>query len=149
MKARERLVQRYVAELRQLEFEPEKEFETLLEYEDGEGGALGSGAIDVIRQDNPPLVTLIDFKSGDPDTDKHQSLTEEEMQLQVTLYALAAKKELEYKPEQGLVRYLDAKDRSKAELIVPLDQASLVAAKKVVTRTAEEIRDRKFQRGPT
>jgi len=56
-----------------LTFEPEKEFETLIEYEDGNGGALISGAIDIVRQDNPPRVTLIDFKSGDPESDKHQS----------------------------------------------------------------------------
>jgi len=42
-----------------------------VDYEDGEGGALVSGAIDVIRQDDPPRVTLIDFKSGDPDSDKN------------------------------------------------------------------------------
>jgi DNA helicase-2/ATP-dependent DNA helicase PcrA len=142
-------IKRYVSELKSLKFDAEKEFETLIEYEDGEGGALVSGAIDVIRQDNPPRVTLIDFKSGDPDSDKHQSLDQEEMQLQVTLYALAAKKELEYKPEQGLVRYLDADDPAKAELTVPLDERSLAVAKKTVARTAEEIRDRKFQRGPT
>lgn len=141
-------VKRYLAELMQLQFEPEKEFETLIEYENGEGGALVSGAIDVVRQDNPPRVTLIDFKSGDPDSDKHQKLDEEEMQLQVTLYALAAKKELEYMPERGLVRYLDASDASKAELNVPLDDESLAKAKKTVAATAQRIRDRKFQEGP-
>lgn len=93
-------VQRYAAELGKLTFEPEKEFETLIEYEDGSGGVLVSGAIDIVRQDDPPRVTLIDFKSGDPDSDRHQKLDEEEMKLQVSLYAVAAKKELEYQPEQ-------------------------------------------------
>ena len=114
-------VQRYAAEMATVTFEPEKEFETLIEYEDGDGGALISGAIDIVRQDDPPRVTLIDFKSGDPDSDKHQKLNEEEMQLQVALYAVAAKKELQYQPDQGLVRYLDADDKSKSELKVPLD----------------------------
>ncbi|MBX2979407.1 MAG: ATP-dependent helicase [Flavobacteriales bacterium] len=142
-------VQKYASELGNLTFEPEKEFETLIEYEDGQGGALVSGAIDIVRQDNPPRVTLIDFKSGDPDSDNHQKLDEEEMRLQVGLYAVAAKKELEYQPEQGLVRYLDADDPAKAELAVPLDSTSLDKAKQTVAQTAAKIRDRRFDQGPT
>ena len=141
-------IQQYAGELSSVTFEPEKEFETLIEYANGEGGALISGVIDLVRQDNPPRVTLIDFKSGDPDSDKHQKLDEKEMQLQVTLYALAAKKDLEYQPEQGLVRYLDAEDKSKSQLVVPLDDASLASAKKTVSQTAERIRDRRFMDGP-
>ena len=141
-------IKKYALELKELTFEPEKEFETLVDYEDGDGGALVSGAIDVIRQDDPPRVTLIDFKSGDADSDKHQSLDEQEMRLQVTLYALAAKKDLEYQPEQGLVRYLDAEDESKSELVVPLDEAALAAVKKTVSKTAGHIRDRQFADGP-
>lgn len=142
-------IRKYVGELATLTFEPEREFETLVEYEDQPGGALIGGAIDVVRQDDPPRVTLIDFKSGDPDSDKHQKLDDEEMKLQVALYALAAKKELEYQPEQGLVRYLDAKDDTKAELKVPLDPASLRDAKRKVATTAAQIRDRRFKVGPT
>ncbi|MGD0350139.1 MAG: ATP-dependent DNA helicase [Verrucomicrobiota bacterium] len=141
-------IERYAGELAGLTFEPEKEFETLIEYEDIEGGALISGAIDIVRQDNPPRVTLIDFKSGDPESDKHQKLDEEEMRLQVALYAVAVKKELEYQPEQGLVRYLDAEDKTKSELKVPLDDASLKEAKKIVAQTAAKIRDRNFKNGP-
>lgn len=141
-------IQRYAAEMASVTFEPEKEFETLIEYEDGDGGALISGAIDVVRQDNPPRVSLIDFKSGDPDSDKHQKLNEEEMQLQVALYAVAAKKELQYQPDQGLVRYLDAEDKSKSELKVPLDATSLAKVKKSVANTASQIRQRRFNGGP-
>jgi DNA helicase-2/ATP-dependent DNA helicase PcrA len=141
-------IERYAGELSTLAFEPEKEFETLIEYESGDGGALISGAIDLVRQDDPPRVTLIDFKSGDPDSDKHQKLDEKEMRLQVTLYALAAKKELEYQPEQGLVRSLDAGDGEKAELAVPLNEVALATAKKTVSQIAERIRDRRFADGP-
>jgi ATP-dependent DNA helicase UvrD/PcrA len=141
-------VERYAPELATLTFEPEKEFETLVEYEDGSGGALISGAIDVIRQDDPPRVTLIDFKSGDPESDKHQRLDEQEMQLQVALYAIAAKKELQYQPDQGLVRYLDAEDISKSELRVPLDERALGDARKIVSQTAGKIRERQFKHGP-
>lgn len=142
-------VQRYAEELATLTFEPEKEFESLIEYEDGSGGALVSGAIDVVRQDDPPRVTLIDFKSGDPDSDLHQKLDEKQMQLQVGLYAVAVKKELEYQPEQGLVRYLDADDPAKTELRVPLDEKSLDVAKRTVAETVKRIRDRSFTSGPT
>lgn len=141
-------VQRYQAELATLTFEPEKEFETVIEYEDGGGGVLISGAIDVVRQDNPPRVTLIDFKSGDPDSDKHQKLDAEEMQLQVALYAIAAKKELEYEPERGLIRYLNATDKEKSELELVLNPAALSEAKSLVAKTAAAIRDRKFGGGP-
>ncbi len=139
---------RYAGELAGLQFEPEKEFETLIEYEDSDGGALISGAIDIVRQDDPPRVTLIDFKSGDPDSDKHQQLDEEEMKLQVAIYAVAAKRELEYQPEQGLVRYLDAEDVKKSELKVPLDETAMNQAVGVVARTAGKIRDRVFNTGP-
>jgi DNA helicase-2/ATP-dependent DNA helicase PcrA len=142
-------IQRYAPELETLTFEPEKEFETLIEYEDGNGGALISGAIDVVRQDNPPRVTLIDFKSGDPESDKHQKLKEEQMQFQVALYAIAAKKELQYQPDQGLVRYLDSDDKLKSELRVPLDAESLERVKTQVAQTASKIRQRRFMSGPT
>ena len=141
-------IERYAPELARLTFEPEKEFETLVEYEDEKGGALISGAIDIVRQDNPPRVTLIDFKSGEPESDKHQKLNQEEMQFQVTLYAVAAKKELQYQPDQGLVRYLDSDDKTKSELHVPFDGDTLRDIKSKVARTAGKIRDRKFMAGP-
>ena len=138
----------YADELATLQFEPEKEFETLVDYEDGEGGALISGAIDIVRQDDPPRVTLIDFKSGDPDSDNHQKLDEEEMRLQVAIYGVAAKRELEYEPEQGLVRYLDVSDSDKRELQVPLHEAAIGAARSLVATTAAQVRDRVFYAGP-
>jgi DNA helicase II / ATP-dependent DNA helicase PcrA len=141
-------IKQYESELRRLTFEPEKAFETLVEYKDGNGGALISGAIDIVRQDNPPRVTLIDFKSGDPISDGHQNLNEKEMQLQVALYAIAAKKELQYQPDQGLVRYLDAKDKANSELKVPLDTDSLRTVRDSVADTAARIRDRQFAVGP-
>lgn len=141
-------IRNYQGELATLQFEPEKEFETLIEYEDGDGGALISGAIDIVRQDDPPRVTLIDFKSGDPESDNHQKLTEEEMRLQVAIYGVAAKRELEYEPEQGLVRYLGAKDGDPHELPVPLDKQAIIDARKLVATTAASIRDRSFKLGP-
>ena len=141
-------VTHYAAELAGVTFEPEKAFETLVEYGDEEGGALITGAIDIVRQDDPPRVTLIDFKSGDPESDNHQKLDEKEMKLQVAIYAVGAKKELEYQPERGMVRYLDADDNNKKELEVPLDEASIADATVLVAETARHIRDRHFNVGP-
>jgi DNA helicase II / ATP-dependent DNA helicase PcrA len=143
-------VKHFADELRDLTFEPEKEFETVVEYEDGSGGAMISGAIDIVRCDDPPRVTLIDFKSGDPDSDKHQKLDEDEMRLQVGIYAIAAKKELQYAPDKGLVRYLDV-DREKNEhhqIDVPLDDISVKEAKNIVVKTANSIRNRNFKSDP-
>lgn len=144
-----RYVEHYAdKELSRLVFEPEKEFETLVEFGDGTGGALISGAIDIVRQDDPPKVTLIDFKTGNPEVGSAQQLTEELMQLQVALYALAAKKELEYQPERGLVRYLGSEVPPGTALEVPLDEQSLKKAKAMVASTAKKITNREFKGGP-
>src|SRR5690606_28955088 len=58
-------VQKFASELRDLKFEPEREFETLIEEEQ----VLVGGAIDVIRLDDPPRVVLLDFKSGEAESD--------------------------------------------------------------------------------
>ena len=141
-------IQRYATELATVNFEPEKEFETLVEYEDGQGGALISGAIDIVRQDNPPRVTLIDFKSGDPDSDRHQALTEEQMQFQVALYAVAAEKELQYQPNRGSfatwIRPIPLKSGNAGSL----DTRVSSHAKQSVAQTAAKIRNRQFMAGP-
>ncbi|MGB9072407.1 MAG: ATP-dependent DNA helicase [Terriglobales bacterium] len=137
-------VQSYASELSTLRFEPEREFETLIPEE----SVLVSGAIDLIRLDDPPRVTLVDFKSSDPESESSTKLDEEEMKIQVSLYGLAAKRELEYHPEQGLVRYLGEKDPGKKELAVNLDHESLTKARGLVVGAAHDIRERKFHSGP-
>lgn len=134
----------YRDELQKITFEPEKAFETLIPEEQ----VLVSGAIDVVRLDDPPRVTLIDFKSGESESDLASKLTEEEMKLQVSLYGLAAKHELEYEPDRGLVRYLDEKDAAKSEIVVDLAAEALAAARQTVIQTAGNIRQRKFHVGP-
>ncbi len=144
-----RLAKQYViehaSELERLRFEPEREFETLLEEEK----VLVSGAIDVVRLDDPPRVTLIDFKSGESESEALAKLDEEEMRLQVSLYGVAAKKELEYEPERGLVRYLDENDPEKRELEVPLNANALREAQRIVVGAARSIKSRAFHDGPT
>jgi DNA helicase-2/ATP-dependent DNA helicase PcrA len=138
-------VRTYANELAKLEFEPEREFETLLREEK----TLVSGAIDVIRLDDPPRVTLLDFKSGVAESDTSMTLDEEEMTLQVSLYGLAAKRELEYEPELGLVRYLGESDPKKRQLQVELDDPALTKAGTTVAQIARRIRERDFRSGPT
>lgn len=141
-------VKKYAEELRELIFEPEKAFETLITYPDGDGGAIVSGAIDIVRHDDPPRVTLVDFKSGDDRSDA-KKLDEEEMALQVGIYAVAAKSELEYEPQQGMVRYLGVPKNERGELKIPLTPEALAQARDRVSKTAFAIRERNFKGQPT
>jgi DNA helicase-2/ATP-dependent DNA helicase PcrA len=134
----------YAPELAKLKFEPEREFETLIEEEQ----LLISGAIDVVRLDDPPRVSLIDFKSGESESDSAIKLSAEEMKLQVSLYGIAAKHELEYKPDQGIVRYLGEDDPKKKEMALLLDDKALAEARSKAISTAKEIKQRKFHEGP-
>ena len=139
----------YEEELATLEFEPERAFETLIE----EAGVLVSGAIDVIRHDDPPRVALIDFKSGDPDKENENasSLDRELMQLQVSLYGLAAKKELEYEPNLGLVRYLGVRPGvpvDERELHVALTPEAIEEARTTVVDVTKDIQARNWHEGP-
>ncbi len=137
-------VNTYADELADLTFEPEREFETLIESEQ----VLISGAIDVVRRDDPPRVTLIDFKSGDAEHDSVVKLDSDEMRLQVSLYGIAARAEMEYEPEQGLVRYLAESDPARRELAVPLTETALNDAAETIATTARAIKQRNFHRGP-
>ena len=140
---------RHAEELARLTFEPEKRFETTIDFSDEpESGALVSGAIDVVRGDDPPRVSVIDFKSGDADSDKHTQLSEEQMRRQIGIYALAARKELEYEPERGLVRYLDAEKSAPKELAIPLDAETITLAHSEVAGAVTDIKNRKFDSGP-
>jgi DNA helicase-2/ATP-dependent DNA helicase PcrA len=137
-------VQEHVGELQRMQFEPERSFETLIEEEQ----LLISGAIDVIRLDDPPRVTIIDFKSGQPDSDARMSLDEDEMRLQVMIYGLAARHELEYEPDRGLVRYLGSRGGQPSELEIDMTEESLLGARVRIAEAAGGIRDRRFRSGP-
>jgi DNA helicase-2/ATP-dependent DNA helicase PcrA len=143
-------IKTYAGELAKNRFEPEKEFETLIEKEQ----VLVSGAIDVIRLDDPPRVSLVDFKAGgagDPDGGPLDTskLDERLMQLQISLYALAAKQELEYEPDEGLVRYLGETDSRRRELRVDFKADAIAQAEAEVVGAATAIRDRRFDAGPS
>jgi DNA helicase-2/ATP-dependent DNA helicase PcrA len=137
-------IQHYAPELEQLHYEPEKEFETLIEDE----GVLISGAIDVVRLDDPPRVTIIDFKSGDSDESTGSGLTRDMMAQQIGVYGLAAKHELEYEPQKGLVRYIGENDHNKRETRVELSPTELESVRNKVIETTRKIKGRDFDHGP-
>jgi DNA helicase-2/ATP-dependent DNA helicase PcrA len=137
-------VESYIDELASLTFEPEREFEVLLPDQN----VLVTGAIDLVRRDDPPRVTIIDFKSGEADSDRHQALDTDEMAMQVSIYAVAAQQELQYEPERGLVRYLGEADPDKKELQVPLTPAAIEASRSQVSGLASEIQERRFRGTP-
>lgn len=138
-------VERYVRELTSMEFQPEREFETLIPEEQ----LLVSGAIDVVRLDNPPRVTIIDFKSGDSDEDNGSGLSAELMELQIGVYGVAAKHELEYEPRNGLIRYIGEDNPNRAERRVDLSDKQLRQVRQRLVRHARRIRERDFNRGPS
>ena len=138
-------VSKYAGELASLEFHPEKEFETLIEEEK----LLVSGAIDVVRLDDPPRVTIIDFKSGDSRRGNSSGLTEELMAMQIGVYGVAARRELEYEPRSGLIRYVGEDDSERAERSVDLGDGQLSVVRGQLIDLAHRIRRRQFDAGPT
>jgi DNA helicase-2/ATP-dependent DNA helicase PcrA len=138
-------VHAYAGELARLEFEPEREFETVVAGEN----LLISGAIDVVRLEDPPRITILDFKSGDSEEEVGSGLTKELMSLQIGVYGLAARHELEYEPQRGIVRYIGERDAEKRELPVNLGDAELAAVRQRIVATGRRIRERRFHEGPS
>ena len=137
-------VRRYADELATLEFQPEKEFETLIP----EQNLLVSGAIDIVRLDDPPRVTIIDFKSGDADDENGTGLSPELMAMQIGVYGLAARDELEYDPQNGVIRYVGEDDPTKRETHVDLSDDQLQEVRDDLIGTAQRIKGRDFHAGP-
>lgn len=138
-------VETYAKELAKLEFEPEKEFETLIPEEN----ILISGTIDVVRLDDPPQISVVDFKSGDSREETGSGLNKELMEFQIGVYGLASRDELEYDPQRGLIRYIGEKDPGRKQATVNLDDERLAAVLGEISKTGKNIRKRKFNKGPT
>jgi DNA helicase-2/ATP-dependent DNA helicase PcrA len=138
-------VKYYASELATLQFEPERTFETMLD----DNKVLINGSIDLVRHDDPPHVTIVDFKSGAQDNENQSGLSNEMMKLQIGVYGLAAKKELEYEPDQGLIRYIGETDPAKKQTEVILTETQLDEHRKTVVEASRQIRGRKFSDGPT
>ena len=138
-------VEAYAKELGRLEFEPEKEFETLIPGEN----LLVAGAIDVVRLDDPPRVSIVDFKSGDAEEETGTGLSRELMALQIGVYGLAARQELEYDPQHGLIRYIGERDAERRQVEVALNDDELARVREEIVETGRSIRARDFNHGPS
>ncbi|MGE3622469.1 MAG: ATP-dependent DNA helicase [Bdellovibrionales bacterium] len=138
-------IRNYSEELNTLEFLPEKEFETLI----AEENLLVSGSIDLVRLDDPPRVTIIDFKSGENSDQSASGLSTEMMRQQVGIYGLAAKHELEFEPDRGIIRYIGERDPNQQQKVIELNDQELAQTRQNVIDTARKIKNREFYEGPS
>jgi DNA helicase-2/ATP-dependent DNA helicase PcrA len=122
----------YASELADLQFEPERAFETVLPAEN----PLMAPAIELVCLDDPPRVTILDF-------------TKELMSFQIGVYGLAARHELECEPQREVVRYIGERDAGERKFPMNLDGNRLAAVGEGLVATAPRIRDRRFQEGPS
>jgi DNA helicase-2/ATP-dependent DNA helicase PcrA len=70
------------------------------------------------------------------------------MRLQVGIYGLAARHELEYEPDRGLVRYIGENNPEQRQLSVNLSEEELNTARQVVINAGRQIKNRVFNLGP-
>jgi DNA helicase-2/ATP-dependent DNA helicase PcrA len=138
-------IRNYSEELNTLEFLPEKEFETLI----AEENLLIAGSIDLVRLDDPPRVTIIDFKSGENSDQAASGLSTEMMRQQVGIYGLAAKHELEFEPDRGIIRYIGERDPNQQQKVIDLNDQELAQTRQNVIDTANKIKNREFHEGPS
>ncbi|MBO9565838.1 MAG: ATP-dependent helicase [Niastella sp.] len=138
-------VRNYSNELNTLEFMPEKEFETLI----AEENLLISGSIDLVRLDDPPRITIIDFKSGENSEKASSGLSTEMMRQQVGIYGLAAKHELEFEPDRGIIRYIGEREAGQEQKTIELNDLELATTRQTVINTAKKIKEREFHEGPS
>ena len=71
------------------------------------------------------------------------------MAMQIGVYGLAAVHELEYEPQNGLVRYIGEQDPDLAEVAVDLTDEQLSSVRQQLTDTGRSIRNRDFDHGPS
>lgn len=126
-------------------YKAEVPFEILIRSEETEGTALVSGAIDLLERRDPQTnelvqVDIIDFKTGDqPD---YESEEMRDNKLQVRLYGLATRTELDPETGKGFIHYLDPEDGGREP--VDLSDAKIDQVKKLVKDNVEKIMKRKF-----
>ena len=103
----------------------------------------------MVRLDDPPMISIVDFKSGDADDETGSGLSRELMRLQIGIYGLAARDELEYDPKHGLIRYIGENDAERRQVKVDLNDDDLAKVREEIIKTGKRIRKRKFNKGPT
>ena len=102
-----------------------------------------------MRLDDPPRISIVDFKSGDSEEETSSGLNRKLMELQIGVYGLAARDELEYDPQHGLIRYIGERRPDRRQAEVDLDDKQLEGVRREIVRTGRRIRERKFDGGPT
>ena len=122
-----------------LKLETEKPFELIL------GGALISGAIDLIQKINPISnkvtdVCILDFK-----TEKERLETKKFIRLQLRLYALAGDKALGLKPKSAKIHYLTENIRQD----IDISKEKLNHTEKEITSAIQKIKNSDFEPCPS
>lgn len=106
------------------------------------GDALVTGTIDLLKRQEPhdDILDVIDFK-----TDNERKM-DEELNLQVQLYTIAARDALGLNMERAYVHFLDEKKQQRAEVLTTPGQLEL--AMKTVSHSIQGVTDRRFRRNP-
>lgn len=104
--------------------------------------ALISGSIDLLKRENADesILEVVDFKTG------NEKRMDEELNLQVQLYTIAAREALNLKVNKAYVHFLDAKKQVRIEVLTTPKQLDL--ASKTMSDTITGITTRRFRRNP-
>ncbi len=104
--------------------------------------ALISGSIDLLKRENADesILEVIDFKTG------NEKRMDEELNLQVQLYTIAAREAFNLKVNKAYVHFLDAKKQARIEVLTTPKQLDL--ASKTISDAIKGITIRCFRRNP-
>ncbi len=104
--------------------------------------ALISGTIDLLKRKSTQenILEIIDFKTG------NERKLQEELDLQVQLYTIAAREALKLNIEKAYIHYLDEKKQKRVEVLTTPKQLDL--ARQTVINAVKGITGRRFRRNP-
>ncbi len=106
------------------------------------GNALISGTVDLLkrRNANADVLEIIDFKT------RNERKLQEELNLQVQLYTIAAREALNLNIEKAYIHYLYDNKHDRVEVLTTQNQLEL--AKKTISYAVDGITSRRFNRNP-
>lgn len=106
------------------------------------GNALISGTIDLLKRKNTQgdILEIIDFKTG------NERKLQEELHLQVQLYAIASREALNLNIEKAYIHYLDDEKQKRVEVLTTPTQLEL--ARQTIMDAVDGITTRRFKRNP-
>jgi len=104
--------------------------------------ALLTGTIDLLKRDgvDDNILEIIDFKTG------NEKRLDEELNLQVQLYTVAARNALNLNVEKAYIHFLDEKKQARVEIMTTPKQLNL--AMRTVADAISGITNRRFNRNP-